>query len=263
MAIITGLRSYWKMDDAAGDLVDSHAGHNASNHGADYSQAGKINTSMLFVKANSDYAHVPNHADLVMTNNMSISLWYKPASTTTNAELINKRINGTGTVNYVLRCQSDNKLLFFFWDTPDGYWQTASTLLVTDGVWNHIVVTYDDAADQVTYYINGVHEHMACDKNMNTNAASDLFFGAMQLLLNFADGNMDEIGLWAKTLTEAEVAELYNAGNGLAYPFANGIKINIGDAWKQTTELKINIGDSWKTVNSMKINIGDSWKTIF
>ncbi len=36
------------------------------------------------------------------------------------------------------------------------------------------------------------------------------------------DGIVDEVGLWSRALTIAEVTALYNAGAGLAYPFDGG-----------------------------------------
>jgi len=42
-----------------------------------------------------------------------------------------------------------------------------------------------------------------------------------------------------------------------------GIKINIGDVWKDVTGVQINIGDTWKTVTKGEVNIGDVWKTFF
>ena len=38
------------------------------------------------------------------------------------------------------------------------------------------------------------------------------------------DGMMDEIGVWSRALTATEVTELYNSGNGLAYPFSTPSK---------------------------------------
>jgi len=45
--------------------------------------------------------------------------------------------------------------------------------------------------------------------------------------------------------------------------YTAGMKINIGDVWKDISAIKINIGDVWKDVAGMKINIGDVWKTVF
>ncbi len=78
---------------------------------------------------------------------------------------------------------------------------------------------------------------------------------------------MDEVGIWEKQLSPAEVTELYNTGSGLSYPFGESsgtnFQINIGDVWKTVAGMKINIGDVWKDVAGAQINIGDSWKTIF
>ena len=36
------------------------------------------------------------------------------------------------------------------------------------------------------------------------------------------DGLIDEVGFWKRTLTSGERTQLYNSGNGLAYPFSSG-----------------------------------------
>ena len=35
----------------------------------------------------------------------------------------------------------------------------------------------------------------------------------------YVDGIIDEVGIWARSLSDAEVTQLYNAGAGLTYPF--------------------------------------------
>jgi hypothetical protein len=46
-------------------------------------------------------------------------------------------------------------------------------------------------------------------------------------------------------------------------PAESGIKINIGDVWKDVTKVEVNIGDVWKTVTKGEVNIGDVWKTFY
>ena len=33
-------------------------------------------------------------------------------------------------------------------------------------------------------------------------------------------GTIDELGIWNRALTDADVSKLYNNGNGLSYPFS-------------------------------------------
>jgi hypothetical protein len=48
-----------------------------------------------------------------------------------------------------------------------------------------------------------------------------------------------------------------------AAPITPGIKVNIGDVFKDVTAVSINIGDTWKTVTKGEVNIGDVWKTFY
>ena len=38
---------------------------------------------------------------------------------------------------------------------------------------------------------------------------------------SYWDGRIDELGVWGRVLSPAEISELYNAGAGLAYPFGS------------------------------------------
>jgi hypothetical protein len=44
----------------------------------------------------------------------------------------------------------------------------------------------------------------------------------------FSSANVDEVGVWNRVLTSAEVTQLYNSGAGLQYPFGLGANKNQG-----------------------------------
>lgn len=102
----------------------------------------------------------------------------------------------------------------------DSYWRAKSNDgVMTSTGWYHIVCTYDNGTGHI--YINnsdstnqistGTGNFIPRNSNIYLGAAND-----SSLKSNCA---LDEIGMWSRALSASEVSQLYNNGNGLAYPF--------------------------------------------
>ena len=100
------------------------------------------------------------------------------------------------------------------------------------------------------YVDNGTANNTNGTVGTNTTIVATRISGRAADTFGRITGTLDEVAIWNKELTAAEVSELYNSGNGLAYPFTTGTnaQINIGDAWKAVIKIQQNIGDVWKDV---------------
>lgn len=84
--------------------------------------------------------------------------------------------------------------------------------------WYHIGFTYDGSGVSagIKLYINGVLQATAVVQDNSTltitSAATFFAFGARNAAINFLDGKVDEVGVFSKSLSGAEVTTLYNAG---------------------------------------------------
>ena len=85
---------------------------------------------------------------------------------------------------------------------------------VTAGEWMHIVVTFDDATDEVAMWVNGVKASASWSGNLDLTPG---FFKVGGQVKTFKDesrwwrGAVDEVSFWDRTLTDAEVAAHYGA----------------------------------------------------
>ncbi|MEO1863469.1 MAG: LamG domain-containing protein, partial [Verrucomicrobiia bacterium] len=103
-----------------------------------------------------------------------------------------------------------------FWSgngTVDGNWQTLDGPAVNVGDWDHLAITYDDVAEVKKLYVNGelaVESNDAVAENdtkpLNIGAGGDI--GTAY----FFKGDIDDIGLWNKALSQEEIQGVMNYG---------------------------------------------------
>lgn len=222
MTLLTNLISYYKLDEPSGiTATDSHGSNNGTNTGCTVNSTGKINTGYDW-NANSDRVNLGGTI-VSTTTAFSVSLWVNMDNVTNDGMLI-----GNG----------DNTNGFYIYNLGSGGWFniregatnhfTNENPGFTNGVYSHVVLTFDTSNYRL--YIDGVLKlkeaatGVAANDNMRIgNWANDTLGGDMLI---------DEVGIWGKKLSDTidtvgqsadgEVAELFNSGNGLAYPFTTG-----------------------------------------
>jgi hypothetical protein len=118
----------------------------------------------------------------------------------------------------------------------DWYWRNASAFNVSKtadvlaaGQWSHVAYVYDGAgspkydAGHIKIYHNGASKALSSDADSGTVAASCANTATWYIAMPPADtsfdldGKMQQVAIWSRALTAAEVTSLYNGGSGLAY----------------------------------------------
>jgi hypothetical protein len=104
---------------------------------------------------------------------------------------------------------------------PDTASQITTAESLNKNAWNHVAISGQGSALNV--YINGIKEVFALSTSMNINGAADngdgfvigtpVFSGAFNPwdLTNL----FDSVGYWSRILSDAEIAQLYNSGQGV------------------------------------------------
>ena len=260
MAITDGLISYYKLDETSGTAFsDSHGSNNGTNSGATLNVSGRINTGYDFESADPDYIVTDGNTNLSGSGSRTISGWIKIESMT--AQIRPWSHGAFGSQNpFGCLIDTDNHLWFFGWGPNDA--DTGYNISGDIAKWTHVVQTYNGTNVEMFVSGSSVWSGSRTISSTNTPLRIGMLYGNNAAPF---DGVIDEVGIWSRVLTGAEITSLYNSGAGLAYPFTTGTnaQINIGDAWKSISAMQINIGDAWKAVAGAKINVGDVWKTIF
>lgn len=187
----SGLVSYFNFDDNIKDQVGTTP--DGTNYGATF-VAGKNGEAIDF-NGSGQYVEY-NRASFVSGNNVSVSCW------------INYSLENNNSI-YFIMC---NDFGIF---TTDGIGMAISVPgtnnakgASTPDTWYHFVGTYDGT--YIKAYINGVlvqtTEHPGELQELNYN----LQLGTFQALDGYWHGSIDDLFIYEKVLSQAEITQLYN-----------------------------------------------------
>jgi len=211
MALADGVTAAWHLD-GSGTLVVVSAGSNNGTSSGTTSETGHVSGNSRGFDGTNDYISVPTG----ITSNraaFSISLWANLDTTAAIRGLYTQW--EAGSVSVLLRVSSGS-LQFFTYTTAQigGTTQAFSTT----GVWTHFVATYDGSTMKT--YVNSVLSGTTFSASGSTNNTGALeYIGNDGTNSSDFDGEIDEVNTWNRAITQSEVTELYNSGNGIAYPF--------------------------------------------
>ena len=207
---------YWRVDEAVGSKVydsadDWHAPPNnytplTLNNGATFDPAGHLTSAMSFdgIDDNASNASPPT----APYSGYAISAWVKLTQTdTSGADVV------SWGDNFGLRVYSDGNVKSWFWNTTTTYKMcTTVGVNVKDGLWHHLVGTYNGANIQV--WVDGVlKQTLAATGTMVYPRGTTLFvgqhgFGGTDHNFN---GLIDEVRIYDHGLTSADVSVLFGS----------------------------------------------------
>ena len=202
-----GLVGYYKLDESSGNMQESvYSINNATSTdvqqglSSPYAIIGKaVNFTLSTSRINLNALPMVNGNGL-----LSINMWVNLRNTT--AIIFVGSSNCAGHLNYEL----DGTDLQWGACGIDGVHHTYAMNLNS---WQMITAVYNKTT--VVYYVNGTNIGY---ENYTTNFAT----GSTVTLgkgtgLGGANFYMDEVGIWNRSLTSAEVTSLWNSGTGLPY----------------------------------------------
>ncbi|MDJ1502977.1 LamG domain-containing protein [Xanthocytophaga agilis] len=206
--ITTGLKVYWNMDDnpVNSPLIDQTGTYSGTITGTTpASSAGKVNSSLEWVSNQGWAAAASGWSWNPATTGFTVSFWVNPTSYGTNMTLAGA-INGW------------NAFLFHS-DATGGLWVgtdvatrmgtptniAAGTLALNQ--WQHFVFTYSAGTGKL--YKNS---NLVVSKTMTAPVAWTGFFIGSTTAANAIRGKIDEVRLYERALSEADIFNLY------AYP---------------------------------------------
>jgi hypothetical protein len=204
----TGLVAYWPLD---GNLSDeSGNGNTGINHGATYTQSGKVGGTFTF--DGSSVITSTNNVGISGTQSRTLNLWLKYASPLSSMGVAGWGIDDWGNTYQILNLNDH----FYF----GGYvYDAEGSIFIGDDSWHMLTVTYDGS--NVYLYEDG---HL--DLNVNPinwggtiplNTVDSVFnIGSLADGTSRLTGSIDEVGIWNRALNDTEILQLYNSSSGFS-----------------------------------------------
>ncbi len=169
-----------------------------------------------------DYVQVPSYAGINFgTNDFSIDAWVRRPAGNISAGIkiiVDKRVEGVTTNGYAFFLNGTSGLLGF--QLADGVFANyASTLGVpSDFRWHHVAVTVQRAnTNGLLFYLDGAVDSVPQNPTArpgSVSTAQALRVGARcSAVTNIFLGNIDEVELFSRAITGAEVQQLWKAGS--------------------------------------------------
>lgn len=209
------LVAYYNFENNTNGLTDIASGlHNGTLINSPSLTTGKLGNAYGFDGVNQ-YVSVADENALDI-NYYSISAWVK-VNNNALGTILSKGYEGSGTAYLFWRnpvTTGDTK-----WGSYTGGWHAIDyDTFSSPTSWYHAVLVHN--ATGLGVWINGVLVSSSSDSfsapsnNANITIGADSNSGVVDYWLN---GTIDELGLWNRSLTPAEITKIYNYGAGLTY----------------------------------------------
>ena len=212
----TNLLAYYRLDETTGSVLNDATGqHAGTNYGATTDSAGVLGTSYSFSgDASTSFTYSDLYFGAGTYAGLSIQAWVN--TTDTDGGIVTSRNGFNGTLVGLMIGSGNGSPSFFV----SGQESISGTTSINDGQWHHLVGVFDGATGTKSLYVDGVP--VSGSTSLATiNPLTDFYLGwdADNNIepTRYLIGRIDEVGIWSRALTAAEVTTLYNNGAGIAY----------------------------------------------
>lgn len=198
----TGLASYYKMDESSGAVLDAFGSNDGTNNGATPSATGKIEDAYEFVNAESDYIDLNSNFGFSGTNTMTLSAWINPDNLISRHGIISNENNDPNDLSFHTTV---GNLAIVLGSTSI----VSTSSPITQDVWQHVGVTYDGTTTRLFVEGNNIFNATTFTANLiSVNLAIGTERGLSSV---WFDGEIDEVGIWNRALSQTEMELLAEA----------------------------------------------------
>jgi hypothetical protein len=214
----SGLVSWWP---AEGNANDAAGTNNGTTGGGIVYTNGEVGQAFVFNGASTSVS-IPASSSLNvgLDNGLTLEGWIKPVDIYTRGiQILAEWNNGSGGVGVHLGLSigSNGDLYANLRDTSDGnHVLDSAGGVVATNVLQHVALTYNKTNGVAAFYLNGVE---VTNKNLGSftpQTSYGLYFGnrpSGPFAGSYYSGLMDEISVYNRALTAAEIQAIYAAGS--------------------------------------------------
>ena len=206
---------------ATGGVVAHYNFNGDANDGTGNGHDGTVNGAQLvadrFSNPNSAYSF-PNPSRIAVPHSPELNF----AGGKFTFTVWMKQEAGSNAFNCILGKDYTQEFGFGTWGT-DGTAPTYPRLFISNhetpsnflsplnvGTWYHVAVTFDDATDQVQFFVNGVLNETSTNTGSMTATTTEMGIGSDGKYFDQFSGVLDDIRIFDHVLTSTEIFSIYN-----------------------------------------------------
>lgn len=232
MALADSLISYYKADEASGNLLDAHGTNELVETGGTIdATTGIINGARDIEAGDNEYFTIDSNAS-VQTGDIDFTFaaWVQIESegfAGVTRDIVSKFVtSGTNSEYLMGYLGSDTSSLRRFRFLVRNAANSANVSVSADNLgkpalatWYYVIGWHDAAANTINIQVdNGTVDSLSHTGGV-FSAAAPFRIGARGNATSIWDGLIDEVGFWKRVLTADERTDLYNSGNGRDYAY--------------------------------------------
>ena len=219
------VNAHYTLNETSGTAVSDSSGNgiNGITVNNPLWVSGKLNNSLLFNGANQ-YVDLGNNFGFEYNKSFSVEAWVYPSVTSSARAIFSKADGSSPSIGWNLQIYNTKVYMTLQNNAPSAkILQVHVNDAVPTNLWQHIVVTYDGSgrASGVKIYVNGTDKFLVTDYDTLNNASisnvRNSLIGAIDGSSGksgYFSGGIDEVVVYNKTLTPAEVSFRWNNSYG-------------------------------------------------
>ena len=258
---ITGLIAAYGFNEGAGTVtVDATGkGHTGTVSNATWTPAGKYGSAVLFNGTNS-WVTVADANDLDLTTGMTLEAWVFPTAAATAATSRNVVIKErSGGEVYNLYADTDTHIPAAYVvksAAPNSPIGANGSVQVPLGVWTHLAATYNNS--NLNLYVNGNLVRSVATSGALLTSTGVLRIGGNSVWGEFFQGIIDEVRIYNRALTQAEIQADMNTPVGSSAPNTpptiTGIAAQVRNEDTATGAIAFTVGDAETAAGSLTVS---------
>jgi hypothetical protein len=221
----SGLVAYWSLNEtaASGDVTandGSGRGNNLTSNNSVLSVTGKVGNARQFVSANSEFLSIVSNTEMQFGDkDWSLSLWFN-ADDWNSYQIVAKDASGGREFECSTLVQSgNNRINVVFYHSGGSVAAVAPNPgSISAGEWHFLAFRHVNNTGVITGRINSVTFTLTRPVGQTWNATATSFTLGSRVFSPFQqyfNGKIDECARWNRALSDSEISDLYNSGNGI------------------------------------------------
>jgi hypothetical protein len=259
---VPGLVAAYSMNEGSGTTVSDSSGQNHTGAATDttWTTDGKYGKALSFNGATSmvTVTHTPA---LRLANALTLSAWVKPDNLANWRTVVMKNLAAGGGAPYGLYA-SDGSVPAGWLTTSGGPLSAKGSTALPNSTWSNVALTYDGST--ATVYVNGAKAGELAVTGDTSDDGGALTIGGNTIWNEFFSGQIDEVRVYNRALTGAELQTDMNTpiGTTLATPRATSTsttadiaKLAIADGERTTPTFTVWVTDQQNRPATVEVEV--------